>query len=102
MNIPNKRKQTKEIVLGKKKIGAFNPILVQSMLKSKFSQEILLKEEITQLINAGCEVIRIAVTGKNSIYHINSLIKEGYFDTVPLVADIQFDFELAILALEAG
>jgi (E)-4-hydroxy-3-methylbut-2-enyl-diphosphate synthase len=102
MNIPNKRKQTKEIILGKKKIGAANPILVQSMIKSKFSQEILLKAEIRELINAGCEVIRIAVTDKNSIYQIKSLIKEGFFNTIPLVADIQFDYELALLALEAG
>jgi len=102
MNIPIKRKQTKEINLGKSKIGASSPILVQSMLKSKFSQQVLLREEITELTNAGCEVIRIAVTDKNSIYCIKSLIAEGFFDTVPVVADIQFDHKLAILALEAG
>ena len=102
MTIPKKRKQTKEIILGKRKIGASNPILVQSMIKSKFSQEVLLREEVTALINAGCEVIRIAVTDKNSIYCIKSLIVEGFFDTVPVVADIQFDHKLALLALEAG
>jgi (E)-4-hydroxy-3-methylbut-2-enyl-diphosphate synthase len=102
MNMANKRKQTKEIILGQKKLGANNPILVQSMVKNKFSQEFLLKEEIKELINAGCEVVRIAVTDKDSIYHIKSLIKEGFFKTVPLVADIQFDYELALLALEAG
>jgi (E)-4-hydroxy-3-methylbut-2-enyl-diphosphate synthase len=102
MNIPIKRKQTKEITLGKKKIGALNPILVQSMIKNKIFHETLLKAEITELINAGCEVVRIAVTDKDSICHIKSLIKEGFFDIVPLVADIQFDYELALLALEAG
>jgi len=102
MNIPKNRKKTKEITIGKKKIGASNPVLVQSMIKSKFSQEVLLREEITQLINAGCEIIRIAVTDKNSIYCIKSLITDGFFDTVPIVADIQFDHKLALLALEAG
>src|SRR5665811_1591572 len=102
MDISNKRKQTKEIILGQKKLGAANPILVQSMIKSKFSQEVLLKTEIRELISAGCEVVRIAVTDRDSIFHIKSLIKEGYFNTVPLVADIQFDYKLALLALEAG
>jgi (E)-4-hydroxy-3-methylbut-2-enyl-diphosphate synthase len=102
MDIPNKRKKTKEIILGNKKIGGANPILVQSMIKSKFSQGVLLKAEINELIDAGCEIIRIAVTDKNSIYHIKSLIKEGFFNNVPLVADIQFDYELALLSLEAG
>jgi (E)-4-hydroxy-3-methylbut-2-enyl-diphosphate synthase len=102
MDLIHKRKLTKEITIGQKKLGAGNPILVQSMTKTRFENFNLLKDEITGLINAGCEIIRIAITDKNSISYINSLIKEGFFKEVPLVADVQFDFELAILALEAG
>ncbi|MHB1347273.1 MAG: flavodoxin-dependent (E)-4-hydroxy-3-methylbut-2-enyl-diphosphate synthase [Candidatus Humimicrobiaceae bacterium] len=102
MDISNKRKPTKEITMGLKRLGAGNPILVQSMTKNKIYNEGPLKKEINELIEAGCEVIRIAVTNKESIYSIRSLIKEGLFNTVPLVADIQFDHELALMALEAG
>jgi len=97
-----KRRKTREINIGSKKIGAGNPILVQSMTKNKFEQHSLLRGEITALINSGCEVIRIAVTDSDSISHIRDLIREGFFENVPLVADVQFDCELAILALEAG
>jgi len=96
------RRKTREITIGNKKIGSDNSILVQSMTKNKFSQINLLKEEIKALINSGCEIIRIALTDKNSVCHMGSLIKEGFFKEVPLVADVQFDFELALLALEAG
>ncbi|MCE5329641.1 flavodoxin-dependent (E)-4-hydroxy-3-methylbut-2-enyl-diphosphate synthase [bacterium] len=102
MEINSIRKKTREIIIGSKKIGAGNPILVQSMTKNKFKQIDLLKEEIKELINSGCEVIRIALTDKSSINYIRSLVKEGFFSDTPLVADVQFDFELALLALEAG
>jgi len=97
-----KRKLTKEITIGQKKLGADNPILVQSMTKTKIENLSLLKNEILSLINAGCEIIRIAITDKNSVISISSLIKEGIFKDVPVVADVQFDYELAILALDFG
>lgn len=97
-----KRKVTREITIGRKKIGAGSPILVQSMTKNKFEHPGLLKKEIRGLISSGCEIVRIAVTDKDSIAHVSSLLKEGFFNDVPLVADVQFDFELALLALEAG
>ncbi|MCL4377508.1 MAG: flavodoxin-dependent (E)-4-hydroxy-3-methylbut-2-enyl-diphosphate synthase [Actinobacteria bacterium] len=102
MNNIYKRRKTREITIGSKRIGGNNPILVQSMTKNKFEQMDLLKDEIISLINSGCEIIRIAVTDSDSISHIRDLIREGFFENVPLVADIQFDCELAILALEAG
>lgn len=96
------RKKTREIKIGSKKLGANNPILIQSMTKNKLSQFDLLKEEIIELKKSGCEIIRIALTDKSSINYITSLIKENFFKDVPLVADVQFDFELALLALKAG
>ena len=98
----SKRRKTREITIGSRRIGSDNPVLVQSMTKNKLSQIGLLKEEIKALTDSGCEVIRIALTDKNSVCHMDSLIKEGFFKEVPLVADVQFDFELALLALKAG
>jgi len=97
-----KRKKTKEITIGNKKIGGLNPILVQSMTKSKTDNIELLKEEIKNLIARDCEIIRIAIPDKKAIDVIKILIKEGYFNEVPLVADIQFDYMLAIEAIEVG
>ncbi|MDD3519925.1 MAG: flavodoxin-dependent (E)-4-hydroxy-3-methylbut-2-enyl-diphosphate synthase, partial [Actinomycetota bacterium] len=97
-----KRKQTKEIKIGKRKIGSGNPILVQSMTKNKTSDEFSLIEEIKNLISAGCEIIRIAITDTESIKTIKKFIKKGLFENNPLVADIQFDHRLALDSLEAG
>lgn len=97
-----KRKTTKEIKIGSKKIGGNNPILVQSMTKTRITDEVLLKKEIEELKKAGCEIIRIAITDYSSIKTIKKFIKEGLFKDVPLVADIQFDYLLALEAIKAG
>ncbi|MBN2073152.1 MAG: flavodoxin-dependent (E)-4-hydroxy-3-methylbut-2-enyl-diphosphate synthase [Actinobacteria bacterium] len=96
-----KRKKTREIRLGKIKIGGENPITVQSMIKTGINNPVALRREVNGLIDCGCEIIRIAVTDMDSVLKIKSLIKEGLF-SVPLVADIQFDHMLAIRCLEAG
>ncbi|MCL5073819.1 MAG: flavodoxin-dependent (E)-4-hydroxy-3-methylbut-2-enyl-diphosphate synthase, partial [Actinobacteria bacterium] len=78
-----------------------NPIIVQSMLKSKSANENLLKEEINDLVNCGCEIIRMAIPDPESLNLMGSLIREKAF-RVPVVADIHFDPSLAIGALDLG
>lgn len=97
-----KRRETREITIGNKKIGGLNPILVQSMTKNDTDNIDLLREEIKNLIAKDCEIIRIAVPDKKAVSVIKVLIKEGYFNEVPVVADIQFDYTLAIEAIEVG
>jgi (E)-4-hydroxy-3-methylbut-2-enyl-diphosphate synthase len=97
-----KRKKTKEIRIGGKVIGGNNPVLVQSMTKNKSCEQFLLKEEINNLISAGCEIIRVAVTDAESIKNIRKFIKEGLFSNNPVVGDIQFDSRLALDSLKAG
>lgn len=94
-----KRKPTKEIKIGSIKIGENNPIAVQSMLNAasndigeNISQAILLQE-------AGCDIVRIAVPDKEALKTIFEIKKHI---EIPLVADIHFDFRLAIEAIEAG
>ena len=96
-----KRKKTRQITIGNKKIGADNPILVQSMTKSKIDDIEEIKREIKDLIACGCEVIRVAITDEDSIYRLKKLIDEKVF-TVPLVADIQFDYDHALKSLDIG
>lgn len=93
------RIRSREVTIGNKVIGGGNPILVQSMtntytgdLKSTFKQ-------IRKLEESGCEIIRVAVPDKKSCQAIPSL-KEKI--NVPLVADIHYDYRLAICAIENG
>jgi len=97
-----KRKKTYEIRIGSRKLGSDNPILVQSMTKSKNTNEPVLRKEVSNLLAEGCEIIRIAITDYECLKTIRKFVKEGIFSNNPLVADIQFDHGLAVESLEAG
>jgi len=92
---------TRTINVGDAKIGGDNPVLVQSMLKSRLEDSFAILNEINQLQSCGCEIIRIAIVKQDSLRILKNLIKEKAF-SVPVVADIQFDYRFAIEALRAG
>ena len=96
-----KRKKTKVIQVGKLKIGGSSPIIVQSMTKSKLEDLDDIRSEIKELIGSSCELIRIAIPEKISISYLKRLIDEGNF-SVPVVADIQFDYQLALECMDIG
>jgi len=96
-----KRRKTRTISVGKIKIGGDNPIIVQSMTKFKLENLNSIRKEIKELIQSGCELIRIAIPDKKSIDFLKELINEKIF-TIPLVADIQFDYRLALECIDAG
>ena len=96
-----KRKKTRTINFGNIKIGGDNPVLVQSMLKSRLENYDAILNEINELQSCGCEIIRIAIVRQDSIEILKNLIKQKVF-IVPVVADIQFDYRFALGALEAG
>ncbi len=96
-----KRKKTRVIQIGKLKIGGSSPIIVQSMTKSKLENLDCIRGEIRELAGSGCELIRIAIPDKKSIYYLKKLIGEKIFK-VPLVADIQFDYRLALECMDIG
>ena len=94
-----KRKQTKEISIGNIKIGGNNPIAIQSMCNTDTRDAKATIEQIKRLEEEGCEIIRIAVPDMeacDSIQEIKKSIK------IPLVADIHFDYRLALKAMENG
>ena len=95
------RKKTREIKLGNLKIGNDNPISVQSMTKSKISDLSAIKNEIKNLTGCYCEVIRIAIPDEEAVVNLKRLIQQGIF-TVPVVADVHFDYRLALQSIEAG
>ena len=97
----DKRKITRTINVGTAKIGGDNPVLVQSMLKSRLENTAALLNEIKELESCGCEIIRIAIVQEDSLRILKNLIKQKAF-SVPVVADIQFDYRFALEALRAG
>jgi len=99
--MPDKRKLTRTITVGNAKIGGNNPVLVQSMLKSRLEDKTAILNEIRELESCGCEIIRIAIVQEDSLGILKNLIKHKAF-SVPVVADIQFDYRFAIEALKAG
>lgn len=93
------RENTKEIKIGNRVIGGGNPILIQSMTNTNTSDIEATVSQILALEKAGCDVVRVAVPDEKaakSIAEIKNKIK------LPLVADIHFDYKLAIMAIDNG
>ncbi len=93
------RKKTREVRIGNKVIGAFHPILIQSMTNNRTEDIKGTIAQIQKLTDAGCEIIRCAVPTMEAAEALSE-IKKGI--TIPLVADIHFDYRLAIAAMEHG
>jgi (E)-4-hydroxy-3-methylbut-2-enyl-diphosphate synthase len=94
-----KRKPTKKVWVGDLPIGGGAPVSVQSMTKTDTRDVIATVRQIKRLEKAGCEIIRVAVPDMEaaSVLH---LIKKGI--KIPLVADIHFDYRLALKATDEG
>ncbi len=93
------RRQTKEVKIGRIKIGNFAPIRVQSMIKSKTAHWQKAIREIKRLEIADCEIVRLAIKDEGDLAAIPK-IKER--TKIPLVGDIHFNYQLAIKGIKAG
>ena len=94
-----KREQTKVIQIGDRKIGGGNPIAIQSMTNTKTEDVQATVAQILALEAAGCEIIRCAVPTMEAAKALAEIKKQIH---IPLVADIHFDYKLAIAAIENG
>ena len=94
-----KRRNSKEIYIKNVKIGNNNPISVQSMCNTDTRDIKSTSAQIKELADAGCELIRLAVLNKDAAEAIKSLVK---ISPVPLIADIHFDYRLAIQCINNG
>lgn len=94
-----KRKKTKEVLIGNRVIGNGNPVLIQSMTNTRTEDVKGTIDQIQRLTAAGCEIIRCAVPNMEAAEALKE-IKKGI--TIPLVADIHFDYRLAIAAMNHG
>jgi len=91
--------KTKAVFVGKVQIGGGAPVVIQSMTKSKTENTKAVIKEIKGLENVGCEIIRVAVPNQTALSNI-SKIKSAI--NIPLVADIHFDYKLALDSIKAG
>ncbi len=93
------REKTKKIRIGDVTIGGGNRIAIQSMTNTRTEDVEATVAQILELEKAGCEIIRCAVPTKEAAAALKEIKKKIH---IPLVADIHFDYKLAILAIENG
>ena len=91
--------KTKVIQIGDRVIGGGNPILIQSMCNTKTEDVTATVAQILKLEQAGCDIIRVAVPTMEAAAALKEIKKQIH---IPLVADIHFDYRLAIAAMENG
>ena len=94
-----KRRKTRTVTVGNVKIGSEHPVVIQSMAKTDTSDAGATIRQIRRLQDAGCELVRVAVKDPDDAKAILPIKRDI---TIPLVADIHFDYRLAILAIKQG
>jgi (E)-4-hydroxy-3-methylbut-2-enyl-diphosphate synthase len=93
------RHRTKQIKIGNVRIGGNNPVAIQSMAKTRTSDVSATVSQINRLEIAGCEIVRVAVRDLQDAKAIKDIKKKI---RIPLVADIHFNWQLAIKAIDSG
>lgn len=93
------RETTKTVKIGDRVIGGGNPILIQSMTNTRTEDVQATVEQILRLEKAGCEIIRCTVPTEEAAAAIGEIRRQIH---IPLVADIHFDYRMAIAAIENG
>lgn len=93
------RDNTRVVQIGDRKIGGGNPILIQSMTNTKTEDVDATVAQILALEKAGCEIIRCTVPTEEAARAVGEIKKQIH---IPLVADIHFDYRMAIAAIENG
>ena len=97
MELP--RKQTRQLKLGSVRIGGGAPIAVQSMANTDTRDVEAPLGQIKRLHDAGCEIVRVAVPDETAARALRAIHDAS---PIPVIADIHFDYRLALMALEAG
>jgi len=91
--------EKKKIKIGNIEIGAGSTISIQSMTNTKTDDTKATLKQIEELANEGCEIIRVAVLNKNCANALKEIVK---YSPIPTVADIHFDYRLALIAMDNG
>ncbi len=94
-----KRRETKQIKIGKVGVGSDYPITVQSMTTTKTKDTERTIEQVYELANNGADIVRVTC---NEVNAATSLVEIANRSPVPIIADIHFQYKLALAAIEAG
>ena len=97
--IPETRRASKQIHIGDVKIGGDAPVVVQSMTATDTSDVAATVSQIHELAELGCEIVRVAVPDRHAAEALPEIVRQA---TVPLVADIHFDYRWALAAIRSG
>ena len=93
------REHTKTVRIGDREIGGGNPILIQSMTNTRTQDVQATVAQILDLERAGCEIVRCTVPDREAALALGEIKKQIH---IPLVADIHFDYKMAVAAMENG
>jgi (E)-4-hydroxy-3-methylbut-2-enyl-diphosphate synthase len=99
MTLVAPRRKTRVLNVGDVKIGGDNPIIVQSMATADTRDPKATLNQIAELADAGCEIVRLAVPDRKAAAALPDIVP---YSPVPLIADIHFEHTLALKALDAG
>ncbi len=99
MSIVKERKKTRQICIGSVKVGGNAPVAVQSMTNTYTQDVDATVSQIKKLSKAGCEIIRVAIPDMEAALAVKKIKQQI---EIPLIADIHFDYKLAIAAAENG
>ena len=94
-----KRKETKEVTIGNLHLGGNNPVVIQSMCNTDTRNVEKTVKQIHELEKEGCELVRVAVLDMEAAQAIQQIKKQIH---IPLVADIHFDYKLALEVMRNG
>lgn len=93
------RRKTRTVAIGGVKVGSEHPVSVQSMVKAKTADVKTVVEQIHMYEEAGCQIVRVTANSEQAAKALQQ-IKQNI--NIPLVADIHFDYRLALIAVESG
>src|SRR5712691_6964727 len=93
------RKPTRQVMIGNVLVGGGAPVAVQSMCSSDTRDVDTTMAQINAMEQAGCEIVRLAVPTKESAEGFGEIRTQT---TLPLIADIHFDYRMALLSIEKG
>jgi len=92
-----KRKETRQVKIGKVKLGGNNSVRIQSMCNTETKDVKATVKQIHQLEEVGCELVRVAIPDMESARSVKKIKKQI---SIPLIADIHYDYELALECLK--
>lgn len=93
------RRNTRQIQIGAVKVGGLAPVVIQSMTNTQTQDVSATVSQIIRLERAGCEIVRVAVPDQEAAAAIASIKQQI---SIPIIADIHFDYRLAISSMKAG